>query len=74
MASWGVLRLFSIVTTGHSRTKDGVASLAYDPVSIVTYRRRGLVGNTRVFHGRMDCRVFRREDGASRLLPGNDEM
>jgi hypothetical protein len=26
------MRLFSLVTTGHSRSKNGVASLAYDPV------------------------------------------
>ena len=55
------LRALSLVTTGHSRSKNGVVSLAYDPV-VHAEMRLG-----------MDCRVIWHQDGASRLLPDNDE-
>jgi hypothetical protein len=51
----------SFVVRGHRRTKDGVASLAYDRASMMTFPRAKSYGlNSLVFI--MDCRV----------KPGND--
>jgi hypothetical protein len=50
------------VTTGHSRSKNGVTSLAYDPVVHGEAPRTSTV-QILLFHRRMDCRV----------KPGNDE-
>jgi hypothetical protein len=41
------------VTTGHRRLKNGVASLAYDPVVHAD--------SSNARHGRMDCRVEARQ-------------
>ena len=52
----------SVVTTGRSRSKNGVASLAYDPVVHAEMPRRRPCGVSKPAR-RMDCRV----------KPGNDE-
>ena len=52
------------VTTGHSRSKNGVASLAYDPVVHDAVRLSKCIGkHLSAPLLRMDCRV----------KPGNDE-
>ncbi len=53
-----------LVTTGHGRSKNGVASLAYDPVVHADARRTKQNGGSPQADARMDCRV----------KPGNDEM
>jgi hypothetical protein len=53
---------FQLVTTGHSRSKNGVASLAYDPV---VHRDSSMP------HGLPD---LLHQDGVARLLSGNDEI
>jgi hypothetical protein len=54
------------VTRGHSRPKDGVASLAYDP-RVHTVLRQSTLVRLPSLHPLMDCRVT-----ALARRPGND--
>jgi hypothetical protein len=51
-----------LVTTGRSRSKNGVASLAYDPVVYAQGPRRRPSGKNQPLR-RMDCRIKSGNDG-----------